>query len=96
MARQPQNGTIAKFLHGMLKGHTASGRKTIYNVLVMIDHRCWSEKCCVKNTWNGTPLRLDVNHIDGNSHNNDPQNVELLCCNCHSQTPTYKVPHAYR
>lgn len=27
--------------------------------------------------------QLDVHHIDGNHHNNDPNNLETLCANCH-------------
>lgn len=33
---------------------------------------------------------LEVNHIDGNHKNNLESNLELLCPNCHSLTPTYK------
>lgn len=41
--------------------------------------------------WNGKPITLEVEHIDGNSGNSSPENVCLLCPNCHSQTPTYKA-----
>lgn len=34
---------------------------------------------------------LEVEHIDGNSKNNRPENLTLLCPNCHSLTPTYKA-----
>lgn len=27
--------------------------------------------------------QLDVDHIDGNHHNNDPNNLQTLCSNCH-------------
>ena len=29
---------------------------------------------------------IQINHIDGNPHNHDLSNVELLCPNCHSLT----------
>lgn len=46
----------------------------------------WNEK----NTITGkSPIELD--HIDGNSDNNDLDNLRLLCPNCHSLTPTYKA-----
>lgn len=32
-----------------------------------------------------------LNHIDGNSENMDAANLELLCPNCDSLTPTYKA-----
>lgn len=27
--------------------------------------------------------QLDVHHVDGNHHNNDPNNLKTLCANCH-------------
>jgi hypothetical protein len=32
---------------------------------------------------------LTVNHIDGNSENHRPENLELLCGGCHMLTPNY-------
>jgi hypothetical protein len=34
-------------------------------------------------------IPLQVNHIDGHSSNNRPENIELICPNCHSLTPTF-------
>lgn len=45
---------------------------------------------CGISEWNGKEITLEVEHIDGNSQNASPNNVCLLCPNCHSQTPTYK------
>ena len=33
---------------------------------------------------------LEIHHIDGNHSNNTLKNLQLLCPNCHSLTPTYK------
>lgn len=30
------------------------------------------------------PAQLHVDHIDGNSSNNDPNNLQTLCANCHA------------
>lgn len=35
-----------------------------------------------------TPLEID--HIDGNYQHNAPDNVRLICANCHSLTPTFR------
>jgi 5-methylcytosine-specific restriction endonuclease McrA len=32
---------------------------------------------------------IQLEHIDGNSENNIPTNLKLLCPNCHSLTPTF-------
>lgn len=51
---------------------------------------------CMKCGWaeineysNKVPIELE--HIDGNSENNELENLILLCPNCHSLTPTYKA-----
>lgn len=47
------------------------------------------EDCGLGNNWNGKPLTLHLDHIDGDSDNNFPENLRLLCPNCHSQTDTH-------
>lgn len=34
---------------------------------------------------------IELEHIDGDSSNNRPTNLKLLCPSCHSLTPTYKA-----
>lgn len=46
--------------------------------------------CNIKE-WNGKPINMELEHIDGNSDNNTLENCCLICPNCHSQTPTYKA-----
>jgi transposase-like protein len=45
--------------------------------------------CGVGDTWNGHPLTLHVDHIDGSFWDCRPENLRFLCANCHSQTVTY-------
>lgn len=47
------------------------------------------KSCELKAEWNGKKLVLQLDHIDGNSDNNHPSNLQLLCPNCHSQTETF-------
>lgn len=45
--------------------------------------------CNNEGMWNGSKLRLTVDHIDGISDNNEVTNLRYLCPNCHSQTETF-------
>lgn len=62
--------------------------KSIRDFLTIVfGYRC---HICRISEWNGKPITLEVEHIDGNSEDSSKENVCLLCPNCHSQTETYK------
>lgn len=60
------------------------------------------EKCgekCMECGWNkinkfSNKIPIELEHIDGNSENNNLENLKLLCPSCHSLTPTYKYLNA--
>jgi len=56
----------------------------------------FGNKCVVCNIekWNGKDIIFELEHKDGNSENNDKENLCLICPNCHSQTNTYKNKNA--
>jgi len=49
-------------------------------------------KCnkCGLSEWLGQEIPLELEHKDGNNTNNERKNVEVLCPNCHSLTPTWR------
>ena len=46
-------------------------------------------RCGNNGAWQGLALRLHVDHIDGDHHNNLESNLRFLCPNCHSQTENF-------
>ena len=52
--------------------------------------REWKCECCGLNEWMGESLPLEIHHIDGNRLNNSLDNLQILCPNCHSQTPNWR------
>jgi hypothetical protein len=46
------------------------------------------EVCGIKE-WNGRLLKMQLDHIDGNTYNHTLNNLRMICPNCHSQTDTF-------
>lgn len=57
----------------------------------LIKERGYVDRCsiCKITEWNGKPITLQLDHIDGVHNNNEISNLRIVCPNCHSQTETY-------
>lgn len=56
-------------------------------LLKLLGHCC---SICGLREWLDKPIPLILDHIDGNSYNNEEVNLRLVCGNCDMQLPTYK------
>lgn len=83
----PNKGKIdySKFTN---TGTKRSRRSTIKkNLIELRGHKC---ELCQLTKWNNTDIPLEVHHIDGNTANNNLENLQLLCPNCHSLTNNFR------
>lgn len=52
-----------------------------------IEYTC--RDCGISGEWNGKPITLQLEHINGMNDDHRLENLCFLCPNCHSQTSTY-------
>ncbi|MGB2240169.1 MAG: HNH endonuclease [Pseudomonadales bacterium] len=45
--------------------------------------------CGIGDEWNGKPITLQLDHINGVNNDHRLDNLRMLCPNCHSQTDTW-------
>ncbi len=67
------------------------GRVSVPTTLKRFLKREGKDECytCGTTHWQGEKLSLQLDHVDGNASNNLPENMRLLCPNCHSLTPSF-------
>lgn len=91
--RKGLNGAVNRKkrpLDQILVEHSTYARSHVRRRLIesgLLETRC--AICGQEPFWNGRPLTLSLDHINGIPDDNRLQNLRLLCPNCHSQTPNY-------
>lgn len=64
------------------------GKQLKKYLLITRGHIC---NKCKLTKWMDHPIPLETHHKDGDSTNNEEENLELLCKNCHAFTDTYGI-----
>ena len=87
------NSLVSDWLSGNISGNNKSSkprtfvRKYLYRTRGKKCEKCgWNE---INPTTGKTPLEID--HIDGNYKRTVPENLNIVCPNCHSLTSTYRA-----
>lgn len=59
----------------------------------LIKEKIFQHQCsrCKLTEWQDVQIPLELDHIDGDNHNNELKNLRLLCPNCHALTDTYRA-----
>jgi hypothetical protein len=94
--RYGRTGTFARWLAGWQSGEVSGTREDgrpdwrVRQALVLLRGQRW-ETCgwAETNPVSGR-VPLHVDHVDGDRTKNRPEDVRLLCPNCHALTPNYQ------
>lgn len=73
-----------------LVAKSVTPRKIVKRLILehgLIDYKC--RDCEIESDWNGKPITLQLEHINGVNDDHRLENLCFLCPNCHSQTATY-------
>jgi 5-methylcytosine-specific restriction endonuclease McrA len=72
-------------LNNYLKTSTKLSGQSILYKLVHSNTKKYECEICKINKWQNEALVLELHHIDENHKNNDLDNLQILCPNCHRQ-----------
>ena len=86
---------LAMPLHELLASVPRSRRNIKDRLIAAGIKRNECEQCGI-DRWRDQALSLCLHHVNGDRHDNRLENLQLLCPNCHSQTPNFGVKNRYR
>lgn len=71
-----------------LNGHPLANKHIVKRLINEYNYEYVCASCGLTD-WLDKPITLDLDHINGNNRDNSFENLQLLCPNCHRQTPTW-------
>lgn len=89
--KAPEHGGIrTRLFDDVFSSHSHYSHRTTLKKF-LIDSKIVKDECCIcgLTDWQGNSITLQLDHIDGDRHNNQIHNLRLLCPNCHTQTETF-------
>ena len=75
--------------NGTYKGAVRGNSKNQILKKYLIEKNGYGCSVCHNSEWMGQKIPLQLDHKDGDSENDLPSNIRLICPNCHAQTPNY-------
>jgi 5-methylcytosine-specific restriction endonuclease McrA len=82
--------TVLRPLDQVLVKNSKTGSPQLRARLIkenILEYKC--VKCDNTGEWQGKPLQLQLDHINGDHKDNRLTNLRILCPNCHTQTETH-------
>lgn len=85
---------VSSWLKGEYPGYTGKAAQTS-NFVRKYLFETRGEKC-EECGWNkrhpiDNSILLEIDHVDGDAKNCTPDNLKILCPNCHAMTPTFRA-----
>jgi hypothetical protein len=81
---------IRNWLAGQKNGTTCRGMGVSNHIRRwLIEEKGYQCSICQTKRWEGQPVPLVLDHIDGNGENSSPNNVRLVCGNCNMLLSTF-------
>ena len=84
---------IEDWLNGKTSGTRQGGQISESIRKYLLEKNNYKCQCCGWGEINPVTKKvpLEIHHIDGDYLNNKPENLQVLCPNCHSLTPNFKA-----